>query len=113
MTLWKLWTTAKAGMQRFIIDGGCAQEDAVVIKDMARPTPPLVQIVKMLKGGEASLAECAVSLVLEAAECLPASTQLQELLARQLSSLLIRETGVNVQSLEPGPQLIAPSVAVR
>lgn len=88
------------------------QEDAVVVKDMARPLPPLVQIVKMLKGGEASLGTCAAALLLEAG-VLPAAAQLQEKLMRQVGGALAREAGLNLQSLEPGPQLIAPSIHVR
>ncbi len=79
---------------------------------MARPLPPLVQIVKALKGGEASLAACAAALLLEAG-LLPAAAQLQQQLVLQVGSAFAAEAGLDLQSLGSGPQLIAPTVTVR
>ncbi|BDA45901.1 Protease 4 [Coccomyxa sp. Obi] len=88
------------------------EEDAVVIRDMARPLPLLVQIVKMLKGGDVSITACIASLLLEAG-LLPAAGQLQERLACQVSAVLAREAGINLSALEPGPQLISPGIPIR
>ena len=84
----------------------------MVIRDMARPLPPLVQVVKMLKGGDISITACLASLLLEAG-LLPGAGYLQEQLARQVSTAFAREAGLNLSALEPGPQLISPVVPIR
>lgn len=84
----------------------------MVIRDMARPLPALVQVVRMLKGGDASIAACIASLLLEAG-LLPAAGQLQEQLASQVSAALAREGGINLSAMEPGLQLTSPDIPIR
>ena len=94
-----------------INDDPCAalQEDAVVIKEMGRPLPVIVKLVKLLQGGDASLAA-----VVAEGSLLPA--HLQQLLLSAAGApvaLGCSSKAAELPSLlASGPQMIAPGFPV-
>ena len=84
----------------------------MVIKEMGRPLPVIVQLVKMLQSGDASLAASFSAALLEGG-MLPAS--LQQLLlsqAAQPSALACGMAAGLPLALSNGPQMIAPGFPV-
>ena len=81
----------------------------MVIKEMGKPTPALVQLVKLLQGGEASLAASLAAAALQAG-LLPASAV--QSLPHLLSATAAMDSSMTaalLPSLATGPLLIAPS----
>ncbi len=85
------------------------QEDAVVIKEMGRPLPAIVKLVKLLQGGEASLAAAVAE-----GGLLPA--HLQQLLLSAAGTPAALDSSSLSAGLPPllasGPQMIAPGFPV-
>jgi hypothetical protein len=89
------------------------QEDAVLIKEMGKPTPAIVQLVKLLQGGDAGLVASVAALALEAG-LLPASLQ-HLLVGPPLLTAMLLRSGLPAALLPgsaPGPQMIAPDFVV-
>lgn len=85
----------------------------MLIKEMGRPTPALVQLVKLLQGGDAGLAASVAALALETG-LLPASVQ-HLLLGPPLLTAMLPGSGMPAgypPGLPTGPQMIAPGFLV-
>ena len=85
----------------------------MLIKEMGKPTPAIVQLVKLLQGGDAGLAASVAALALEAG-LLPASLQ-HLLVGPPLLTAMLPRSGLSAAlppGSAPGPQMIAPSFTV-
>jgi hypothetical protein len=87
------------------------QDGEVIIKDMARPISALAQVLKLFISGEATLADCAASLLAEAGLQLPAVSS--QLLVQQLAAAAAKEAGLSPVLQQSGSLLIAPNCVIR
>lgn len=90
------------------------QEDAVLIKEMGKATPATVQLVKLLRGGDAELTASIAALALGAGH-LPASLQHLLLGPSILTAAMLPASGMPAGLLlgvPIGPQMVAPGFPV-
>ena len=84
----------------------------MVIKEMGRPLPVIVQLVRMLQSRDASLVASMAAALVEGGTLPVALQQLLLLQAAQPSALECGMTAGLPFSLQSGPQMIAPTFPV-